>query len=169
MIEEATEPLPHAFSVVDVRQAGLPLVYVNAAWESLTGYSRSEVIGRNSRLLQGPGTEEAVVAQLVHAIREQRACQVVLTNYGKGGERFRNGLSLHPVSDSNGEYRYIVGLSSDADSENVERTAQLSLLDQLIPSSFDSGLLSHALLPQIDRSLQLRQFTKVTLACFACD
>ena len=113
MFIEATSRLPHACSVVDVQVAGLPLVYVNQAWEALTGYARAEVLGHNCRLLQGAETEEAAVAELVRSIRQRRPCVVTLTNYRKDGGRFANELSLHPVFDSRGVYRYIVGVSSD--------------------------------------------------------
>ena len=48
MLEAATESLPFALCVVDVQIAGLPMVYVNAAFEALTAYSRSEALGQRS-------------------------------------------------------------------------------------------------------------------------
>ena len=72
MFKDATRKLAHAILVVDVRVAGLPLVYVNEAFETLTGFAHDEAVGRNCRFLQGKATEQAAIAQLVHAIREQR-------------------------------------------------------------------------------------------------
>ena len=92
--------------------AGLPLVFVNAAWEELTGYKHDEVLGRNCRLLQGPETEECSVAELVSSIRNCRPCLVQLTNYTREGMAFVNELSLQPVCDSHGKYRFVIGVSS---------------------------------------------------------
>ena len=128
MFIEATSRLPHACSVVDVQVAGLPLVYVNQAWEALTGYARAEVLGHNCRLLQGAETEEAAVAELVRSIRQRRPCVVTLTNYRKDGGRFANELSLHPVFDSRGVYRYIVGVSSDANHARMSEPVAHAML-----------------------------------------
>ena len=114
MFEAAVERLPVAVSLVDVSAPGLPLVYVNRAWEELTGYSRDAAVGTNCRLLQGEATEEAALAVLVASIRAAQPCEVTITNYRKDRRRFRNGLSLHPVHDSNGAYRFVVGVASDA-------------------------------------------------------
>ena len=40
-----------------------------------------------------------------------------LSNYRKDGSRFRNNLSLHPLTDEDGQARFIIGLSSDADAD----------------------------------------------------
>ena len=151
MISQATCQLPYAMCVVDVMVAGLPLVYVNRAWEELTGYSSAEVIGHNCRLLQGPETEESALAELVNSIRERRSCVVQLTNYKKAtegaaiGTKFVNELSLHPVFDSRGTYRYVIGIASNASdaSEPVER-AMLTAVRQLMPDQFPMSLSDHA-------------------------
>eukprot|EP00966_Prymnesium_polylepis_P175425 4059610-Prymnesium_polylepis.1 len=98
----AAEKLPQAVSVVDMQVAGLPLVFVNEAWELLTGYKRAEALGRNCRILQGPATEPSAIAQLVSSIRTRSKCTVQLTNYTKGGKSFVNELTLQPVCDTQG-------------------------------------------------------------------
>ena len=136
---------------------GLPLAYVNAAWERLTGYSRHEVLGRNARFLQGESTEEAAVAQIVQSVRECRSCEVCVSNYRKDGGRFRNALSLHPVRDSSGEYRYVIGLASDADGDALGRTRH-DLIRPLLPRSFPASLQPAPVRAEIDRSTQRRQY-----------
>ena len=42
----------------------------------LTGYSAAEVLSRNCRFMQGPGTSRAKVAEMRDAVREERACEV---------------------------------------------------------------------------------------------
>lgn len=44
-------------TISDVRPPDEPLVYVNEGFERTTGYSDDELLGRNCRLLQGPGTD----------------------------------------------------------------------------------------------------------------
>src|ERR1700712_5117637 len=45
--------------VTDPRQPDNPIVLANSAFLALTGYEAEEVIGRNCRMLQGPGTNPA--------------------------------------------------------------------------------------------------------------
>lgn len=39
-----------------------PIVYINTAFETLTGYARDEVLRRNCRFLQGPMTKSTCTA-----------------------------------------------------------------------------------------------------------
>ena len=120
-----------------MRVAGLPMQYVNAAWERLTGYGRGEAVGKSCRVLQGESTEENAVAHIVSALRERQACTVCISNYRKDGTRFRNALTLHPVCDSEGAYRYVIGLASDADSADANAAASLMLTRKVLPSVYD--------------------------------
>ena len=76
---------------------GLPLLYVNAAWERLTGYERSEAVGKNCRFLQGESTEEGAIAQMVQSLRDRRSCTVIVSNYKKDGTCFLNRLRIWPL------------------------------------------------------------------------
>ena len=50
------ESLPLSLTVSDCMIAGQPLVYVNAKFTEVTGYTKIDCAGRNCRFLQGPGT-----------------------------------------------------------------------------------------------------------------
>src|SRR5689334_20666744 len=54
--------------VTDPNQADNPIIFCNAAFEKLTGYSSSEAVGRNCRFLQGPETNPASVARIRAAV-----------------------------------------------------------------------------------------------------
>lgn len=45
------------------------IVYVNAYFERLTGYAKSEALGRTFNLLTGPSTDDAQVKKLCRALR----------------------------------------------------------------------------------------------------
>ena len=138
---QATKKLGCAVMLVDVREAGLPLVYVNDAFERLTGYPQAEALGRNCRFLQGEGTEAASVAELVRSIREAQPCVVKITNYRKKGAAFVNELSLHPVCDSRGVYRYVIGVAADASEiEAPGDRAMLVALRHRLPEHYPASL-----------------------------
>jgi PAS domain-containing protein len=58
-----------------------PLVYVNRAFEALTGFSAVEVIGRNCRFMQGPLTDQADVQRMKDAIASREPIDIDLLNH----------------------------------------------------------------------------------------
>jgi PAS domain-containing protein len=60
------------------------------------------------------------------AIREDRACQVLLLNYKKGGQPFWNQFYLAPIRDDQGHVTHYIGIQSDVTDE-VQRSAASSL------------------------------------------
>jgi PAS domain S-box-containing protein len=99
--------------ISDPHQPDNPLIYVNDGFERLTGHSRSEVLGRNCRFLQGPGTDTTALELIRECIRERRECHVELLNYRKDGTPFWNRLSIAPLRDAKGRLTHFVGVQSD--------------------------------------------------------
>ncbi len=54
--------------ISDIKRVGQPVIYVNRAFEELTGYSRGEIIGHNCRSMQGDETSKQTVDQIRKAI-----------------------------------------------------------------------------------------------------
>lgn len=75
-----------------------PLIYVNTAFERLTGYARHETLGKDCRYLQGNEREQLEVARIAAAIRAAEPVDVTLRNYRKDGSAFWNSLSLRPFT-----------------------------------------------------------------------
>ena len=114
MAKLALDAVPLAVAIVDTLVAGLPVLWTNPAFEWVTGYARDEAVGRNMRFLQGDDTEPEAVATIVEAVRAHAQTTVTLTNYRKDGERFENELTMLPIHDDKGTFRYIVALLRDA-------------------------------------------------------
>ncbi|MBO1518311.1 EAL domain-containing protein [Oceanisphaera pacifica] len=119
--------------MADASVPELPVVYVNAAFEEITGYSKAEAVGVNCRFLQGEGTDPDAVAQVRLAITERREQQVTLLNYRKDGTPFWNLFSLAPVFDEQGECTHFVGIQQDVtrQQENEEKLRFQRTHDQL--------------------------------------
>ncbi|MHC5748959.1 MAG: PAS domain-containing protein, partial [Nostoc sp.] len=81
LMERAIAASSNGIILTDPNQADNPIIYVNRAFESITGYCASEVIGRNCRFLQGNDPEQVALQELRSAIQEQRECHVILRNY----------------------------------------------------------------------------------------
>jgi PAS domain S-box-containing protein len=101
-------------SITDATMPDNPIVYVNQAFEHLTGYTAAEVIGRNCRFLQGAGTDPKVVKLLREAIQQHESVRVELLNYRKNGTPFWNELSISPVYDEIGRLTHYVGVQTDS-------------------------------------------------------
>ena len=99
--------------IADARQPDQPIVMANKAFLELSGYEAQEVLGRNCRFLQGPGTAPQDVAQVRAAILEGRDCNVELLNYRKDGSSFWNQLNLSPIRDDQGRLLYWFGSQID--------------------------------------------------------
>lgn len=90
-----------------------PIVYVNPAFEKITGYRSSEVIGKNPRFLQGSDVKQPELEAIRLALREERPCRVVLRNYRRDGSMYWNELYISPVKDPSGEVTHYVGVQND--------------------------------------------------------
>ncbi len=90
-----------------------PIVFANRAFQNLCGYDAGELIGRNCRFLQGPGTDPTDVAKVRDAIAARRDVVVEILNYHRDGTPFRNELYISPVFDPEGRLRYFFASQLD--------------------------------------------------------
>jgi two-component system NtrC family sensor kinase len=104
--------------IADARLEDLPLIYINESFETISGYSADEVLGRNCRFLQRDDRDQPAVQILRDAIRKRESCKVILRNYRKDGTLFWNELFMSPIFDESGELTHFVGIQTDV-SERV--------------------------------------------------
>ena len=100
---------PIATVVSNPRRADNPLEVANAAFCDLTGYSESDVVGRNCRFLAGEATEPWVTDRIRAAIASRRPVLVDILNYRRDGSPFRNGVLVTPLFDENGDLAWFLG------------------------------------------------------------
>ncbi|YAG15992.1 histidine kinase [Nostoc sp. DSM 114161] len=111
--ERALAATSNGIIIADARLAHNPVIYVNPAFEEITGYSATDVIGQNCRFLQGTDTEQPALDELRSSIKEGKSCKVVLRNYRKDGMLFWNELSISPIHDENGKLSHFIGIQTD--------------------------------------------------------
>ncbi|MDB5580186.1 MAG: hypothetical protein JWR80_5362 [Bradyrhizobium sp.] len=99
--------------IADMRARGHPIVQVNAAFGSITGYSAAEAIGKNCRYLQGSDRLQPEIDEIRTALAESRPCAVTLRNYRRDGGMFRNALRLFPLRALDGAVTHCLGLIRD--------------------------------------------------------
>ncbi|MFJ4348801.1 PAS domain S-box protein [Pseudomonas sp. NPDC089401] len=103
------------------------LIYVNAAFERLTGYNRDEILYQDCRFLQADDRDQLGRARIRKALAEGRPCREVLRNYRKDGSAFWNELSITPVRHESEQRTYFIGIQKDV-SRQVELERELAEL-----------------------------------------
>ena len=144
MFVSSAESFPACIVISDMTIPGAPMVFVNQEFCRTTGYDRTEAVGRNCRFLQGPQTEPEAIQVIRNTLAKGQDCHVKLTNYRKNGEMFQNLLSMKPVFDADGIYRFVIGVQFEIkeDANLKQRLVQLDKLLRLLPSKL--GLRSKA-------------------------
>ena len=117
------------------------LIYVNPAFERMTGYSSDEILYQDCRFLQAGDRDQPALALIRDALNRRRSCREVLRNYRKDGTPFWNELSLSTVLNANDQQTYIIGVQKDVsaqvraeqrvqklENQGAELQAQLSAL-----------------------------------------
>lgn len=131
--ERAMEASDEGIVILDVRQAGNPIVYVNAGFERQTGYRREEVLHQSARLMHGPETDPGTLSRIRDAIEDRRSYTAELVSYRKDGSPFWNRISLNPIHDSGGTITHFVAIQSDVSAQtqsNADVQTALELLEK---------------------------------------
>ncbi|HEX3603262.1 MAG TPA: diguanylate cyclase [Steroidobacteraceae bacterium] len=108
------ESSPEGVALIDAQGPDHPVVYVNPAFEALTGYSAAELKGRNLRLLQADDREQDGRHRLRDALSRGDTCRVLLRNYRKDGSLFWNEMTVMPLRHPDGCVTHYAGHHRDA-------------------------------------------------------
>ncbi|WP_369056572.1 diguanylate cyclase domain-containing protein [Kineococcus terrestris] len=114
LLQQALAATTSGVTISDMTRPDQPLVYVNQAFERLSGFRAEEVLGRNCRFLQGEDTDRAAVAAVRDAIAEGREHRALLLNHrGPQREPWWNEVLLSPVRDASGRVVQYIGVQDD--------------------------------------------------------
>ncbi|SDY18002.1 PAS domain S-box-containing protein/diguanylate cyclase (GGDEF) domain-containing protein [Modestobacter sp. DSM 44400] len=119
LLQRALAATTSGVTIVDMRLPDQPLIYVNPAFERLSGVRAEEVLGRNCRFLQGPDTDIAAVGRMRAAVDAGRDASEVLLNHRADGSTWWNECHLAPVIDASGAVVQYIGVQQDV-TERVE-------------------------------------------------
>ena len=103
------------------------LIYVNPAFERMTGYSSEEVLYQDCRFLQSGDRDQDALAVIRETLSKGGSCRETLRNYRKDGSPFWNELSLSTVKNASDGITYFVGVQKDVSTQvkAQQRVAQL--------------------------------------------
>lgn len=114
-------------------------IYVNKAFEKMTGYTQDEILGKNLRLLQGEDKNQDEIAIMSESIKKKESCQVEIRNYKKDGTLFFNFVSLHPMFNKDEELVNYIGLQHDVTNKKLNEIKILQQKEEF-ESIFNSAL-----------------------------
>ncbi|MFZ2288542.1 MAG: PAS domain-containing protein [Halopseudomonas yangmingensis] len=104
------------------------LIYVNPAFERLTGYSKDEILYQDCRFLQRGDRDQPGLDAIRQAVKDGKPCRQILRNYRKDGSLFWNELSITPVRNEADNLTYFIGIQKDVTAE-VEATQRVKELE----------------------------------------
>ena len=90
-----------------------PLVYVNPAFEVITGYTIEESVGHNCRFLQRDQRDQPGLTLIREALKAGREVKAIIRNFRKDGTAFWNELSISPIRNHEGRLTHFVGIQQD--------------------------------------------------------
>jgi diguanylate cyclase (GGDEF)-like protein/PAS domain S-box-containing protein len=122
--------------ITDAEPIDLPgprIVYINDAFERLTGYTKEDALGNTPRMLQGPKSDPDVLCQIREALSQWRPICVELINYTKDGREFWSELDINPMADSGGYYTHWISVQRDITERKhaATRIEHMAFYDQL--------------------------------------
>jgi PAS domain S-box-containing protein len=104
------------------------LIYVNPAFERLTGYSSEETLYQDCRFLQAGDRDQPGLQAIREAVKADRPCRQIIRNYRKDGSAFWNELSITPVFNEADQLTYYIGIQKDV-SDAVEARQRVAELE----------------------------------------
>ena len=121
------------FAVSDPSLPDNPIVYASRGFLTLTGYQMSQVVGRNCRFLQGPGTDPKMVDRIRTGVAAGEDTSVCLLNYKADGTPFWNQFFVAALRDADGTVVNYVGVQCEVNEVPVEeikeRSKRMALMD----------------------------------------
>lgn len=96
-----------------LEEPGPETVYVNKAFEQVTGYSACEIIGKSPRMLQGPKTDRTELDKIKASLKEEKPVRAQVINYTKSGKEYCLEIEISPLFNERGECTHLVAIQRD--------------------------------------------------------
>jgi len=128
---QAMESTLDGIFIIDAQKPDFPIIYANPSFLNLTGYSKSEIIGKSYFLLYGPNADLRVSEEIKQTLAQGKSFHGEVLRSKKNGEKYWCLLRITPVHDREGAITHYVGIKTDTtlmkqrDSEIQEQREEL--------------------------------------------
>ncbi len=124
---KAMESTTDGIFIIDAKKKDFPVIYTNQSFQKMTGYTKSEILGRDYFLIYGVGVDPRLVKEIKHTIRNGKSFHGEMLNFQKNGKKYWNLLRIAPVRDSSGAVTHYVGIQTDV---NLMREKEFEINEQ---------------------------------------
>mmetsp|Transcript_4271 Transcript_4271/g.8981 ORF Transcript_4271/g.8981 Transcript_4271/m.8981 type:complete len:514 (-) Transcript_4271:232-1773(-) len=137
------------FVLSDPKLPDNPIVFASPDFYTMTGYSSKQVLGRNCRFLQGPGTDPRAVEIIRKAIATGSDATVCLLNYKADGSPFWNNFFIAALRDSDNNIVNYVGVQCEVEPETGDNAVEEKVNEVLpLAAKGEEGEMESAAAPQ---------------------
>lgn len=142
LYERALASSHNGVFITDATMAAQPIVFINDAFQRITGLAPQQVLGLGVQALRGQRGDDAAFSELRMAIAEARSTNVTLSHALENGRLVMAEVSLSPIRAADGRLTNFVGIVSDvsdrvrAEHAIAERSARLDSIFSLSPDGF---------------------------------
>lgn len=113
LLKQSLEASYNGVVIADALEPDLPVIYVNPAFERITGYSEAEMLGQNCRFLQGDDRDPLQIEEIHRGLSRAENVHVVIRNVRKDGQPFWNDLYISPIFNAQGQVTHFIGVQND--------------------------------------------------------
>ncbi|MCL1486206.1 MAG: EAL domain-containing protein [Marinobacter sp.] len=147
----AASVFAHAGEAITITDAAGTILDVNDTFTETTGYSREEVIGKNSRILQSGRQSPEFYVDMWNALLKEGYWYGEIWNRRKCGELYAEMKTISAVRDANNVTTHYVALCTDITQikehqDQLERIVHFDILTRLPNRSLLADRLSQAML-----------------------
>ncbi len=121
------------------------ILFVNPAFEKMTGYFKEEVIGKTPRILQNEDTDRKELGKLVNAFNNCESSEITISNSKKNGEKYWVNFRIIPIKNEKGNVTHWIALERDVTKLVEDEKEKEKLLKELM-----------------ENNLELKQFSYIT-------
>ncbi|QDP73003.1 EAL domain-containing protein [Legionella israelensis] len=164
--DRAVEASTHGVVIIDVLKVEHPVIYINKAFQKITGYTEKQALGKNLASLLGRSSDDLNYKRLALAIKELREETVEVESLRRDGEVFWCELSVAPVKDSFDQVRHYVCIVNDV---TERREMEKQLLRQATHDSLTELPNRVLLMDRVEQAILQAKKKKSTLAFLFLD
>lgn len=123
----------HSANAIVITNAKKDIIYVNKRFEDLSGYTLSEVLGKNPRILNSGKTPDGTYRDMYATLEMDKSWKGVFFNVHRNGNEYVEEAVISPLLCDSGEVVYYVAEKRDITSERAaeERVWKLAHFDTL--------------------------------------
>lgn len=132
--DRALDTTAHGILITDPSLPNSPIMYANESFERITGYSISEIFGKNLRFLLGDDTDQPGAGEIRKAFEENQPGHAVVRNYRQDGSMFWNEIHVIPFRDEIGAITHHITVMRDI-TEQKESEDKLRLMKEAAESA----------------------------------